>query len=219
MVNVLTVKDLSIWYKKSRILCDVNLTIQKEEIVFFLGKNGSGKSTLLRSILGLHTHVSGEIKLYGKDIDSTLIAKKIGYVPQYSGIDRDFPITVREIMNLSCRNRSNCSMRAIKNLKYLDSEGLIDKPISELSGGQFQKILIARSLINDPEIIFLDEPFNNLDSKTRDDLELLIINLNKNQKKTIVVVEHDNSLVSRVSEANKVRKFLFDNKNVTEVEI
>ncbi|MBD3329613.1 ATP-binding cassette domain-containing protein [Candidatus Dojkabacteria bacterium] len=225
-MTIVDVQNVSIKYSTREVLERVNLDINSGEIAFFLGKNGSGKSTLVQTILGMHENYHGSIELFGQPRNDEIISERVGYVPQYSRVDRDFPITVSEIMQLSCRKHAKCSVSAVGHLKYLDSESLIDKSVSQLSGGQFQRVLIARSLVNDPDLLLLDEPFNNLDYETRKRLENLIVKLNLEKGMTIVIVEHDNSLIDKLTKntANnkdefedlKIRKFRFDNKTVME---
>ncbi|MFW5702698.1 MAG: metal ABC transporter ATP-binding protein [Candidatus Dojkabacteria bacterium] len=211
MADKLKIGQLSAGYGAELVLDSVSLEIEAGEFVFFTGANGSGKSTLAKVILGLIESTTGEITYAGQRINTNIISKKFGYVPQYASIERDFPISVREIIELECDlANEKCPTDVGAHLRLLQGEYLLERRIKDLSGGELQRILIARGLVKDPELIILDEPVNNLDKQARDSLFDMLKTLNS-QGKTIIVVLHDHNLMETI----KNRKvYSFEEKNV-----
>ena len=155
-----------------------------------VGPNGSGKSTLVKGILGLIKPIKGKV------IYNNLKQNFIGYMPQETKVDANFPASVFEIVLSGCLNKSLFYKKkdkeiAINNLKILGIESLKDKCFCDLSGGQRQKVLLARSLCATSKLLILDEPSNNLDSKSKKDLYKIINDLNKNHGITIIMITHD----------------------------
>ncbi|URZ03764.1 ABC transporter ATP-binding protein [Clostridium felsineum] len=188
-------------YKKVNdkiILNNVNITINKGELVTLIGPSGCGKTTTLKMINRLITQTSGEILIDGNKIEkenTIKLRRNIGYVIQQTGL---FPhLTVEEnigmIMNIEKIDKDKISSKVeeLLNLVGLDPESYRYKYPNELSGGQQQRIGIARALAMDPEIILMDEPFSALDPITRNQLQDEIFSIHQNLKKTIVFVTHD----------------------------
>lgn len=192
----LKVYNLGVSFSGRKVLDDVNMEIPCGKLVYLLGANGSGKSTLIKAILGLIEPDEGAIEIMGKPASQEVVASNIGYVPQYSQIDRNFPISVEEMIELDCVNSGNCRVGVRGHLKFLDIDHLQNRNLSELSGGEFQKVLIARAFVNDPEILILDEPINNLDHNSQDELIRLLQRINKEQKKTIIIISHDHQIIN-----------------------
>ena len=183
MINI---KNLCYTYTNSKpyILDRINLKIEKGSYVSILGENGSAKSTLVRLILNLLKPNNGEI------IIST---SKIAYVAQkVENFNAQFPITVYEMLNC---HRKVLKLKdknlILKSLQAVDMESHIHTLIGNLSGGQQQKIFIARSLIGDPELLILDEPSTGVDNQSMEDLYGIIKGLNINLGITVVSVEHN----------------------------
>ena len=186
MKPLVKITDVTFGYAGVTILSGINLVINKGDYVLITGGNGSGKSTLIKLILGLIKPVKGEIKMS----DPKLVEKSVGYVSQSINIDKDFPITVKELILLECKVSKNlCKLSPQVHLAVFNAENLVDKKIGELSGGELQKVLISRALVTDPDILILDEPTNNLDKLAQKNLHNLLKKLNK-QGKTIIQVTH-----------------------------
>lgn len=193
---MLITENLSVTYPNGyRAIQEVNLNIEAKGICGILGPNGSGKTTLIKAILDLVPH-KGNISLKGKAMSA--YKKKIAYLEQRNQIDMDFPISVFQCVllgvypNLGLFKRPSASdkeavLEALKQVNMLEYK---DRQIGELSGGQFQRILIARALVQQAEILFLDEPFVGVDINS----EKLIIDLLKDlakEGKIIYMVHHD----------------------------
>ena len=192
-MSLIDIKNLSLGYDGNIVLKNVNLKIEENDFICVVGPNGSGKSTLIKGILGLIKPISGTITF------NNLKQNFIGYMPQETKVDSNFPASVLEIVLSGTLNKKRMSLfytkgdkkLAIKNLKILGIENLKNKHFSELSGGQRQKVLLARSLCATSKLLILDEPSNNLDSKSKKNLYDILTNLNKNYNITIIMITHD----------------------------
>ena len=192
-MSLIDIKNLSLGYDGNIVLKNVNLKIEENTFLCVVGPNGSGKSTLIKGILGLIKPISGTITF------NNLKQNFIGYMPQETKVDSNFPASVLEIVLSGTLNKKKMSLfytkedkkLAIKNLKILGIENLKNKHFSELSGGQRQKVLLARSLCATSKLLILDEPSNNLDSKSKKNLYDILTNLNKNYNITIIMITHD----------------------------
>ncbi len=197
---VIELEDVSFSFNKVPILKEVNLTIFDGDFVAIIGPNGGGKTTLVKIILGLLKPERGRVRLLG-----SLPARsrqKAGYMPQYATGEKDFPIEVIEVVLLGLMGVTGCSpffskaerKRAEMALDFVGMLPLAGKRVSELSGGQLQRTLLARALVSGPEILFLDEPMANIDVGGKTKLFDLLGELN--EKMTIVFVTHDVGLLS-----------------------
>ncbi|GAA0740285.1 metal ABC transporter ATP-binding protein [Clostridium oceanicum] len=170
--------------KAPYILDNINLNIKKGDYVSILGSNGSGKSTLIKLILGFLKPTSGTLKLN---------TNKVGYVPQkVDNFNSQFPITVKELLNchrkilkIKDANCINNSLKEVSMLKYKNSL------IGNLSGGQRQKIFIAKAIMGLPDVLILDEPSTGIDIKSQKQIYKIIKQLNTNHNITILSVEHN----------------------------
>lgn len=210
---VIEVRNLSVAYQNTLALYEVSLDIYKGEYLGICGPNGSGKTTLIRTILGLVKPFSGTISIYGHDV--SLVNKqtmkelllKIGYVPQIQHIDRHFPAYVKDVVmmgrypRIGLFRRPSSTDRAIveEAMKMAEVYHLRNRPIGHLSGGQQQKVLIARALAQEPEIMLLDEPTSALDFKMTQKIMELLRKLRDEQGLTIVTILHDIELLRRYS--------------------
>lgn len=204
--KILEVRDVSFSYEKSQVIKNVSFDIFKGDYLGVIGPNGSGKTTLLKLCLGLVPLQSGEIKLFGEDIQKASSRKKLSYISQKSNsFNISFPATVAEVINSSIRSlgydmRSAAEMTA-SAIERIGIEKLKDKMIGDLSGGEQQKAFIAKAIATNPEIIFLDEPTVGIDYGSEQFFYNTMHQLNA-QGVTIFMVSHDISAVS--SYTNKV---------------
>lgn len=201
-------KDVRVAYQSVVALFDVELDIFPGEMVAICGPNGSGKTTLLKTMLGVVKPYHGRVKVLGElvDKDNSLNKEtkiKVGYVPQATSVDHHFPALVKDVVMMGRYAQVGLFKRPKEedwNLVYqalqdIGMEAFLDRPIGHLSGGQLQKVMIARSLAQNPEILLLDEPTSALDVKTARDLMKLVQDVQKKRNLTIVMVNHDISLI------------------------
>jgi manganese/zinc/iron transport system ATP- binding protein len=192
----LQVHQLSVNYDKTPVLWDVSLKIPSGNIVGIIGPNGAGKSTFIKTALGLIRPISGKIEIFGMPLKE--VRRRIAYVPQRESVDWDFPITVRDLV-LMGRYGSLGLFKWPRQLdreaveQYLDLVGMSQyagRQISQLSGGQQQRTFIARALVQEADIYFMDEPFAGVDMATESALMTILRQL-RDKGKTIFVVHHD----------------------------
>lgn len=193
----LKITDLSVSYGDVEALKNVSLTVNKGEYLAVIGPNGGGKTTLISSVLGTAAKKNGRIEIFGEPDGKN--RSLLGYVPQNSNVSRSFPITVSEtVMTAFLKKGLHPFQRfseadrekALSYLKMLELDRLCDRNVSELSGGEFQRLLIARALAAEPKMLILDEPVSNVDPKTRETVYSLLERLNK-KGLTILMVTHD----------------------------
>lgn len=152
MTPLIQTKGLCLGYRGNEVLHDVSLSVNAGEIITIIGPNGSGKSTLLRAMIGALAPSHGSIEKKP--------GLRIGYVPQKLHVDPTLPLTVRRFLSLPDRVHDAAARRALETAEVGD---LGERQVSQLSGGQFQRVLLARALLRDPEVIILDEPTQGLD--------------------------------------------------------
>jgi zinc transport system ATP-binding protein len=199
--KVIEINKVNVYYKNICALENINFTVEEKEFLAILGPNGGGKSTLLKLILGLVEKSSGTIKINGEDPKKN--KSKVGYVPQFTKFNKKFPISVEEVV-LMGRLKSNISFfhkytkqdkeKVVDIMKELNIFHLKNRQIGELSGGQLQKVLIARALFMNPRILLLDEPTASLDGAAKTQIYALLKKLN--EKITIIIVTHDYGVVN-----------------------
>ena len=198
---MLSAHELAIGYPGHLVGSGFELSLRPGEALALLGPNGGGKTTLLKAILGLVTPDSGEIRIFGRSGESA--RRSIGYVPQFSRFDRRFPISVEEVVligRLAGRSpwfsRFSRADRQLVDalLERLEIADLKHRQIGQLSGGQLQRVLIARALAVEPRILILDEPTASVDSASKTRIYDLLKELNREM--TILIVTHDLSAVS-----------------------
>jgi zinc transport system ATP-binding protein len=210
---LIEVRALTFGYNRQPVLEDVDLAIGRRDFLALVGPNGGGKTTLLKLILGLLRPWSGEVvrRLSGR-------RGAIGWVPQFSSFDRDFPLRVESLVLMGRLGASGLlgpyrrgdRSRVAEVLAELRLSPLARLPIGELSGGQLQRVLIARALAGDPEILLLDEPTSSVDPESREVLARALSDLNT--RIPVVVVTHDVSALSR-----HVTRVGFVNRRLREV--
>ncbi len=200
MNSLITIKNVGVSYAmQPHVLKDCNATIEGPTITGIIGPNGAGKSTLLKAILGL-IQSSGEILIDGEPAKKVL--QKIAYVEQKSQIDFTFPITIRECVALGRTVKKKPLQRLTKEdwekvdtaIEEVGLTDLASRQIGALSGGQFQRVLLARCMVQEAQYIFLDEPFVGIDMLS-EKVIMTILRKWKEEGKTILMVNHDLSKV------------------------
>ena len=192
---MIRIENLSVSYKETLALKDISLVLQGPTITGIIGPNGAGKSTLLKSMLGIIPH-EGHAFIEDKEMKKSL--KKVAYVEQKIHIDYNFPIKVKECVSLGLYPsiplfhtlKASHWKKVAEALEIVGLSDYADRQISQLSGGQFQRVLIARCLVQDADYILLDEPFVGIDSVS----EEIIMNTLRDLKKagkTVLIVHHD----------------------------
>ncbi|RLI81388.1 ABC transporter ATP-binding protein [Archaeoglobales archaeon] len=201
------IRGLEFSYSSIQALKDVTIDIYESEIVAVVGPNGSGKSTLLKCIDKILKPQKGVILINGKDVkdfSQIEIAKTVGYVPQ--SIKQFFPATVFEVVLMGRKPYLGwrCSRKDLEKvfevLKLLNIKNIAMRDFNELSGGQQQKVLIARALAQEPEVLLLDEPTANLDIKHQLEVMEIIRKIVKEKGITAIVAIHDLNLASRYTD-------------------
>jgi zinc transport system ATP-binding protein len=202
MTAVLEIKDIHVKYGHETVLQNVSFTVEHGDYIGIVGPNGSGKTTMMKALLGLVPVSHGRI-IFPHEL---IKRDNIGYVQQkQSGNDTNFPATVREIVStglivhkkgikyLTFRDR----LLVDEILSKLHIEDLQNRRVGHLSGGQYQRMLLARALVSRPGMLILDEPASALDPRIRDDLFHILSELNINEKITILFVSHDIGSIGR----------------------
>ena len=206
-MSILKVKNLYFKYEKEYVLEDINFTLEDKEFMAIIGPNGGGKTTLLKLLLGFLKPNKGEIKIYNKypKENSTII----GYVPQHTNFNLDIPITVEDIVLQGRLKKGKFfysktdKLKTIEILEKLNIQEFKNRKIKDLSGGQRQKVLIARALASEPKIVMMDEPTSAIDPTGQKE----ILDLIESLEVTRIVVSHDIKILLR-----KVDKIAFINK-------
>ncbi|MDX1451335.1 MAG: zinc ABC transporter ATP-binding protein AztA [Oleiphilaceae bacterium] len=198
MTDLLELRNLTLGYDLHPAVHHVSMSVQRGDLMAIIGPNGAGKSTLLKALVGQIQPLSGEIIRHG------LSKERIAYLPQLSQVDRTFPITVHEMVSLGAwtqtgpfgRVRSKDRRKVSDAIVQLGLEGFEQRLIGSLSGGQMQRVLFARLLVQKADLILLDEPFTGIDSRTTADL-LALIHAWHRHGKTVLAVLHDFDQVRR----------------------
>lgn len=205
MNKVINIRNLSFGYDHNFVLENINLDIYEGDYLGIVGPNGSAKSTLLKLMLKILKPAQGRIEIFGQDIEGFNQWGKIGYVAQKAtSFNTSFPATVEEVVGANLYSRIGL-FKPIKAahkdkihqaLKVVGMEDYSKRLIGNLSGGQQQKVFIARTLVSDPKIIFLDEPTVGIDLKSQGEFYQLLEKLNKEMKITIVMISHDIGVIT-----------------------
>lgn len=196
-MNIL-IKDLSFSYTQKTVLNKISLELKEGSFLTLLGKNGTGKSTFIKCLLKIETVADGVIFLDGVDINYIPVFKYIGYVPQKLDFSYEFPITVNEILLTSYLKSKDLHYNSVIN--DLDLNSIYQQNVNTLSGGQLQRVFIARSLLNQPRLLILDEPTVGIDSDNIITLHNILSDL-KSKGVTIIMSTHDKDFANDLSDA------------------
>jgi len=188
MTNALEVKNLIVKFGEQEIIKNISFALPEGIITALIGPNGAGKSVLLKTILGLFPY-EGQIKIFGENHLKKL--DLVGYVPQYYPQDPVLPLTVFEFLKLVQKDDAKIN----QVLKEVDIENLKNKHLSQLSGGQLERVLFARAILNNPKILLLDEPVSETDIVGQKEFYEIIKYLNQEKKVTILITSHEITII------------------------
>lgn len=195
-MQALEVTDLTVAYQEKPVLWDIDLDVPEGILMAIVGPNGAGKTTLIKAILGLIKPAAGNVIIYGKSYDAQ--RDLVGYVPQRGSVDWDFPTSVLDVVMmgrygaLGWFKRPSAEDRRL-SLEALEKVGMAayaDRQINQLSGGQQQRTFLARALVQDAKLYFMDEPFQGVDATTERAIIRILQDL-RAQGKTVIAVHHD----------------------------
>ena len=197
-LKAVEINDMSIKFNEQLILKDINFSIGEKDFVAIIGPNGGGKSTLLKVILGILTPDTGDVKVFGKEPKK--VRNLMGYLPQNLQFDHDFPINVFETVltgryhGLFKGYTKKDDEAVLQALKDVEMDKFKDRQISKLSGGQMQRVFIARAIVREPKLLIMDEPMASIDPEMQNSFYKLMSRLKNNM--AIVLVSHDVGAVS-----------------------
>lgn len=206
-------RNLSLGYDGKEILSGLDFSVNSGDYLCIIGENGSGKSTLMKTLLGLHKPMQGSI-----ETADGLLQNEIGYLPQQTPVQKDFPASVFEIVISGCQggmrfrpfNGKEEKKLAEKAMQKMNIVPLKNRCYRELSGGQQQRVLLARALCAAKRLLLLDEPVSGLDPKVTSDMYRLIGELNRKDGMTVIMISHDlNAAVTWASHILYIGKEIF----------
>jgi len=208
---IVELKDISLKYSNGVTALDgINLDINQKDLIALIGPNGAGKSTLLKIILGLIKPTSGTIKLFGST-DLTKNLKYVGYIPQSAQArDPNLPFSVYEtvmlgrtpIVGLFHGIKDLDKQKVEETLKTFGIYELKDRKIGQLSGGQSQRVFLAKAMVAEPKLLLLDEPTSGVDATSKKEFYSILDRLNKERGITVVLSSHDIGVITKI--ANRV---------------
>lgn len=206
MSAVIEIKNGKIYQNASLILSDIDFELKQDEFVFLIGKTGSGKSSLLKALYGEVKLSEGTGNIVGFDLRKLsrgqipLLRRKIGIVFQDFQLLTDRTVGQNLLFVLSAtgwKDKKKMQQRSLEVLQLVGLESKINVKPFALSGGEQQRVSIARALLNKPELILADEPTGNLDSETSEEIMRLFINIAKEEKSAVIMATHDMSMVEK----------------------
>jgi len=199
MLKIVEIENLTVQYPDIKALDNISFQVNQGDFLGIIGPNGAGKSTLFDAMLGLNTKYKGTIKFFGQNIrKSKDYLKEIGYVPQKPIFEKNFPVTVTDVVRMGLRNETD-ENKIDEILQQLWIHELRNRRIGELSGGQLQRVFIAKALITNPKILILDEPVTGIDQQSINLFYSILRELNSKQKITIIWSSHDLDAVNQLA--------------------
>jgi zinc transport system ATP-binding protein len=201
--KIVSISDLWVYRGENAVLESINLELMAGDFLGLIGPNGGGKSTLLKVMLGLIKADRGEIKIFG--LLPAAARSRVGYMPQKTVFDQSFPVKVLDVVLMGRYSRTGLLHRygsqdrkaALGALKAVGMDDRAEREIGALSGGEQQRVFVARSLVSDPELLLLDEPTAGVDSAQQTDFYDLLCHLNRDLGIAIVLVSHDVTAISK----------------------
>jgi zinc transport system ATP-binding protein len=194
--NILEVSNLKVVLGQNTVLEDINFNLPSGSYLAIVGPNGSGKTTLMKTLIGLVKPDTGNVRMFGTDIDD-LPPGTISYVPQIKTMDKSFPARAIDLVMSGIKRRwsfkinSHDSDRAAAIMHEVGAGDFIYRPLSALSGGELQRVFLARSLIRNPKILLLDEPATGIDLVCELSINKLITEYNQKFETTVIMITHD----------------------------
>ena len=192
---IIKIEQLAAGYEDKQVLNDVNLTVYDDDYLGIIGPNGGGKTTLMRLILGLMKPTEGHVRYFknGEEVKEITM----GYLPQYNDLDKQFPISVYEVVlsglskqkKLFSRYSKAQHQQALETIEKMQLTDLKDRHIGALSGGQLQRVLLARAIVSKPDVVILDEPNTYIDRRFQKQMYEMLEQTNK--ECAIIIVSHD----------------------------
>lgn len=197
--NIIEATNINFERNGQKILSDVSINIQKGLFTGIIGPNGAGKTSLLKTLLGIEKPLSGNINILGESINKFKDWHKIGYVAQKNRPENDFPATVLEVVEMplkaiGVKNSKEKALRAISSFGLIHKK---DEPLKNLSGGETQRVFLARALGSNPEILFLDEPTVGIDEKSEREFYEMLQKLKEEKKLSIIMISHDKHILMK----------------------
>jgi zinc transport system ATP-binding protein len=196
MIPAIEINKLGLNYSDIKVLENINLSIPQNSFVSIVGPNGAGKTTLMKILLGLIKSYSGEVKIFNNfpnEVDPALI----GYVPQIKTMDRSFPALAIELVTSGITRRwpwfvkGEEKQKSLEALTLVKADKLANRTLSELSGGELQRVCLARSIVRNPKLVVLDEPATGIDAIGEADLYNLLEAYQEKSGATILMITHD----------------------------
>ncbi|MBI5664284.1 MAG: metal ABC transporter ATP-binding protein [Nitrospirae bacterium] len=204
----LQVENLCVKADNRHLIENITFSIEEGRIVAIIGPNGAGKTTLIKAILGLIPYETGTVSLFGRPFKNNHSVIKVGYVPQKLEFDRTIPLTVSELLGFTVppvymvpfMKRKGAREHIDGLLKIVGAQSLAQRSIGSLSGGELQRVMIAKAIVNDPKILFLDEPASGVDIEGQERFHDLVKRLNKEKGLTVIIISHDLNVVYRYAD-------------------
>jgi len=204
----LNVENLCVKADNHHLIENITFTVDEGSIVAIIGPNGAGKTTLIKAILGLIPYECGSVTLFGQSLKYADSHNKFGYVPQKLEFDRTFPLTVAELLKFTVPpiyafpffRRKGEEKHISELLEVVGAQKLSNRHIGSLSGGELQRVMIAKAIVNDPKILFLDEPASGVDIEGQERFYDLVKRLKREKGLTVILISHDLNIVYRFAD-------------------
>lgn len=207
-MDALQVENLCVKADDRHLIENITFSVEEGAIVAIIGPNGAGKTTLVRAVLGLIPYETGSVSIFGRPFKRNNSHVKVGYVPQRLAFDRTFPLTVSELLRFTVPPFYSFRLYETKKenenidrlLHTVGAQDLKDRSVGSLSGGELQRVMIAKAIVNDPKMLILDEPASGVDIEGQERFYDLVRRLNKEKGLTVILISHDLNVVYRFAD-------------------